>query len=238
MEMTKRTTAIGMKVFLSLLGFLLLFSDGAADEKQKLNDQKDKESYSLGYQFGQGLKTQGMEIDVDIYAAGIRDALGGKDSLMSQEEMRSTLAELQGRYLAARQKEWKEMAEKNLADSKTFMEENKKKDGVKILPSGLQYKILVEGTGRIPKVTDTVTVNYRGTLIGDREIDSSYSKGKPQVLQVDKVIPGWTQALQMMKEGSKWQIFIPPELGYGEQAVGPVPPNSVLIFELELISIN
>jgi FKBP-type peptidyl-prolyl cis-trans isomerase FklB len=238
MEMTKPTTAIGMKIFLSLLGVFLLFSVGAADEKQKLNDRKDKESYSLGYQFGQSLKYQGLEINLDVYTAGIRDALGGKDSLMSQEEIRSTVGEVQKRFVAARQKELKEMAEKNLADSKTFMEENKKKDGVKTLPSGLQYKILVEGTGRIPKETDTVTVHYRGTLIGDKEIDNSYSRGKPQVLQVDKVVPGWTEALRMMKEGSKWQLFIPPELGYGEQGVGPIPPNSTLIFELELISIN
>jgi FKBP-type peptidyl-prolyl cis-trans isomerase FklB len=238
MEITKRINRTGLKLFLSLLGVFMLFSVGLAEEKQKLNDWKDKESYSLGYQFGQSLKDQGLEISLDVYTAGIRDALGGKDPLMSQEEIRSTVVEVQKRVMAARQKEMKERAEKNLADSKAFMEANKNKDGVKTLPSGLQYKILEEGTGRIPKKADTVTVQYRGTLMDGKELDSSYSRGKPQTLQVDKVTPGWAEALQLMKEGSKWQLFIPPELGYGEQVVGSIPPNSILIFEVELISIN
>lgn len=238
MDMRKRTRMAGMKIFLSLLSVFVLFSFGLADEKQKLSDRKEKESYSLGYQFGQSLKHQGLEINLDIYTEGIRDALGGKNPLMSEDEIRSTVGELQKRVEAARQKELKEKADKNLADSKSFMEENKKKDGVKTLPSGLQYKVLAEGTGRIPKKTDTVTVHYRGSLIGGREFDSSYSKGKPQTLQVDKLIPGWAEALQMMKEGSKWQLFIPPELGFGERDLGLIPPNSTLILEVELIAIN
>jgi FKBP-type peptidyl-prolyl cis-trans isomerase FklB len=140
--------------------------------------------------------------------------------------------------MAARQKEIKEIAERNLAAGKAFLEENKKKEGVKTLPSGLQYKVQTEGSGKTPKATDQVTVNYKGTLINGSEFDNSYKRGKPATFQVDKVIRGWTEALQLMKEGSKWQLFIPSELGYGERGAGPVPPNSVLIFEVGLISVK
>jgi FKBP-type peptidyl-prolyl cis-trans isomerase FklB len=229
-----------MKYFLiTLLSVAFLSSVCYADEKLDLKDQKDKESYSLGYQFGQNLKSQGVEINLDIYTSGTRDALGGKDSLMSQEEIRATIEELQKRVMAARQKELKEKAEKNLSESKAFLEENKKKEGIKTLPSGLQYKILVEGSGKTPKSTDTITVHYRGTLINGSEFDSSYKKGQPSTFQVKSVIRGWSEALQLMKGGSRWQLFIPPELAYGESAGGgQIPPNSTLIFEVELISVK
>ena len=229
-----------MKYLLTtLLSVAFLFSVCYADEKLDLKDQKDKESYSLGYQFGQNLKSQGVDINLDIYTSGIRDALGGKDSLMTQEEIRATIEELQKRVMAARQKELKEKAEKNLAENKAFLEENKKKEGIKTLPSGLQYKVLVEGSGKTPKSTDTVTVHYRGTLINGGEFDSSYKKGQPSTFQVNSVIRGWGEALQLMKGGSKWQLFIPPDLAYGERgAGGQIPPNCVLIFEVELISVK
>lgn len=222
-----------------LISLILLSSVCYADEKLELKEQKDKESYSLGYQFGQNLKSQGVDINLDIYTSGIRDALGGKDSLMSQEEIRATIEELQKRVMAARQKELKEKAEKNLAESKAFLEGNKRKEGIKTLPSGLQYKVLVEGSGKTPKSTDMVTVHYRGTLINGSEFDSSYKKGQPSTFQVNGVIRGWSEALQLMKGGSKWQLFIPPELAYGESAAGgQIPPNSTLIFEVELISVK
>jgi len=229
-----------MKYFLiTLLSVAFLSSVCYADEKLDLKDQKDKESYSLGYQFGQNLKSQGVEINLDIYTSGIRDALGGKEPQMSQEEIRATIGELQKRVMAARQKELKEKAEKNLAEGKVFLDENKKKEGVKTLPSGLQYKVLVEGSGKTPKATDTVTVHYRGTLINGSEFDSSYKKGQPSTFQVNGVIRGWSEALQLMKGGSRWQLFIPPELAYGERAAGlQIPPHSALIFEVELISIK
>src|SRR4030042_2167832 len=147
-----------------------------AGEKLELKDQKDKESYSLGYQFGQYLKAQSVEINLDVYTSGVRDSLGGKDSLMSQEEIRATISDLQKRISAARQKELEEKAEKNLAESKAFLEENKKKEGIKTLPSGLQYKVLAEGSGKVPKADDTVTVHYRGTLVNGTESDSSYKR--------------------------------------------------------------
>jgi FKBP-type peptidyl-prolyl cis-trans isomerase FklB len=225
-------------VLTGILSIGLLFSNCFAGEKLELKDQKDKESYSLGYQFGQGAKSQGLDINVDIYASGIRDALGGKNPPLSQEEMKKTLSDFQQRITAVRQKELKGMSAKNLAAGKAFLEENKKKEGVKTLPSGLQYKELAEGSGKTPKAADNVTVNYKGTLLNGAEFDNSYKRGQPATFKVNGVIKGWTEALQLMKEGSKWQLFIPPELGYGERGAGPVPPNSILIFEVELISVK
>jgi len=222
-----------------ILSIAFLFSVCHAQEKLELKDQKDKESYSLGYQFGQNLKFQGLDINLDVYTSGIRDALGGKEPKMSQEEIRATISELQKRVTAERQKELKEKGAKNLEESKKFLAENQKKEGIKTLPSGLQYKVLTEGTGKMPKADDTVTVNYKGTLIDGTEFDSSYKRGQPATFQVNGVIKGWTEALQLMKEGAKWQLFIPPELGYGERGAGPqIPPNSTLIFEVELISVK
>ena len=220
------------------ISFLFTFAFCFAGEKPDLKDQKNKESYSLGYQFGQSLKLQGLDINLEAYTSGIRDALGGTKPPLSQEEMQKAVSEIQQRVMAARQKELKEVAGKNLAEGKAFLEENKKKEGVKTLPSGLQYKVLKEGSGKTPKATGEVTVNYKGTFINGTEFDSSYKRGNPATFQLDKVIRGWTEALQLMKEGSKWQLFIPPELGYGDRGGGPIPPNSTLIFEVELISVK
>jgi FKBP-type peptidyl-prolyl cis-trans isomerase len=209
-----------------------------AGEKLELKDLKDKESYSLGYQFGQSLKTQGLTINLEVYTSGIQDALGGTKPLLSQEEIRKTVSELQERVMAARQKELREKAEKNLSEGKVFTEENKKKEGVKTLPSGLQYKVLMEGSGKTPKATDEVKINYNVSLLDGTEIASSYKSGKPGIFRVNRVIGGWMEALQLMKEGSKWQVFVPPELGYGERGEGAIPPNSTLISEIELISVK
>ena len=228
-----------MKFFAAIaLGIVFLFSVAHADDKTDLNDLKSKESYSLGYQFGQSLKAQGVDIDLDIYAAGIRDSLGGKEPRMSQEEIRATVANLRQRVAAVQQKALKEQADKNYKEGEDFLIDNARKEGVKSLPSGLQYKILRPGSGRAPKAADTVTVHYRGTLINGSEFDSSIGRGQPQTFKVDGVIPGWTEALQLMKEGDKWQIFIPANLAYGEKGAPPrIPPNSTLIFEVELISV-
>ena len=216
----------------------LLFGVCSAADKLDLKDQKEKESYSLGYQFGQNMKAQGVELNLEVYTSGIQDALRGANPALSQEEIQKTLSDLQKRVMTAQQKDLKGKADKNLADAKAFMEENKKKEGVKTLPSGLQYKILAEGSGKTPKATDEITVNYKGSLVDGSEFDNSYKRGVPASFRLDKVIRGWTEALQLMKEGSKWQLFIPPELGYGERGAGPVPPNAALIFEVELISVK
>jgi FKBP-type peptidyl-prolyl cis-trans isomerase FklB len=225
-------------VFAAILSVSLLSTFSAEAEKPTLKDTTDKESYSLGYQFGQSMKAQGVDLDLEIYALGIRDALSGTAPQLSQEEMRSAVTELQKRLAAARRKELKEIADTNLAEGKAFLEENKKKDGVSTLPSGLQYKVLAEGSGKTPRATDSVTVNYRGTLIDGKEFDSSYKRGQPATFEVGELIRGWTEALQLMKEGAKWQLSIPPALAYGDRGTGPIPPNSTLIFEVELLSVK
>jgi FKBP-type peptidyl-prolyl cis-trans isomerase FklB len=219
------------------IGLLVGVCYGA--EKPELKDQKDKESYSLGYQFGTSMKMQGVDINLDVYTAAIRDALAGNKPQMSAEEMQSTVMGIRQRTAAAQQKAMKEQGEKNLAEGKAFLAENAKKQGVKTLPSGLQYKILSAGKGKTPKKSDTVTVHYRGTLIDGSEFDSSVSRGQPATFKVDGVIPGWTEALQLMKESDKWQLFIPAALAYGERGAPPrIPPQSTLIFEVELISVQ
>ena len=234
-----RRKEIEMKYILAtVLSIGLLFSVCSAGEKLELKDQKAKESYSLGYQFGQSLKVQGVDINLEVYNSGIQDGLGGKEPRMTPEEIRATMTSLQQRLTAAQQKTRKEVAAKNLSESKAFLAENGKKEGIKTLPSGLEYKVVTEGSGKMPKETDTVIVHYKGTLIDGTEFDSSYRRNQPAAFQVKGVIKGWTEALQLMKEGSKWQLFIPPDLGYGERGTGPVPPNSALIFEVELLSIQ
>lgn len=216
----------------------LLAGAAQAAEEPKLTDENDKNSYSVGYQIGGDLKRQGVKFNPEALAKGIQDAVSGVKPLMTQEEMSQLLVELKRKIVASQQEEMKKVAEKNFAEGKAFLAENEKKKGVKTLASGLQYKVMKEGTGGAPKAADKVTVHYRGTLIDGTEFDSSYARNKPATFQVDQVIPGWTEALQLMKAGSKWQLFIPPGLAYGERGAGPIPPNSPLIFEVELLSIE
>jgi len=216
----------------------LLAGSAQAAEEPKLTDENDKNSYSIGYQIGGDLKRQGVKFNPEALARGVQDAVSGVKPLMTQEEMSQLLVELKRKIVAGQQEEMKKVAEKNAAQGKAFLSENEKKKGVKTLASGLQYKVMKEGTGGVPKAADKVTVHYRGTLIDGNEFDSSYARNKPATFQVDQVIPGWTEALQLMKAGSKWQLFIPPGLAYGERGAGPIPPNSPLIFEVELLSVE
>jgi FKBP-type peptidyl-prolyl cis-trans isomerase FklB len=228
-----------MKQFIGTV-FIIVFlvSVCAAGDKPALTGLKEKESYSLGYQFGKNMKFQGVEIDLDVYASGIRDAIDGQEPRMTPEEIRVTINGLQQRLRAARHEALKTQAAKNLAEGRAFLAQNEKKEGVNTLPSGLQYTVLTAGSGKIPQKTDTLKVHYRGTLIDGTEFDSSITRGKPQAFRVDGVIAGWTEALQLMQAGAKWRLFIPPELAYGERGMPPrIPPNSTLIFEVELISI-
>jgi FKBP-type peptidyl-prolyl cis-trans isomerase FklB len=220
---------------------LLLVSVATAADKPAtaLKSQKAKDGYAIGYQIGEDFKRHSLTIDPDMLARGARDALTQKKPLMTPEERRAALTDLEMRIRTAQQKMLKEQAAKNLAASEKFLAENGAKEGVKTLPSGLQYRVIQEGAGPSPKGTDTVTVNYRGSLIDGTEFDSSYRRGQPADLPVEGLIPGWTEALQLMTTGSKWEIFIPPQLAYGERGASPViPANSVLIFEVELVSIE
>jgi FKBP-type peptidyl-prolyl cis-trans isomerase FklB len=210
-----------------------------AAEKPDLKNENDKISYSVGYQVGGDFRRQGVELDPDLLVKGMQDAMSGGKPLMTQEEMNKTLVDLKRKVVTAQREEQKKAAEKNMAEGKKFLEGNARKDGVTTLPSGLQYKVTAKGTGASPKKTDSVTVHYKGTLIDGTEFDSSYKRGKPATFRVDGVIAGWTEALQLMKPGAKWQLFIPANLAYGERGAGSrIGPNRTLIFEVELIKVN
>ena len=225
--------------FMTALSAVLLLGACNADETLQLKDENDRVNYSLGHQIGGDFERQGVEIRPELVVKGIQDALSGAEPLMTQKEMNQALSDMKKRIVTAQREERKQAALDNLAKGKAFLEENAKKEGVRTLPSGLQYKVIQEGSGSTPESTETVTVNYRGTLIDGTEFDSSYSRGKPATFRADRVIRGWTEALQMMKEGAKWQLFIPPELAYGERGTGSkIGPNSTLIFEVELISVG
>jgi FKBP-type peptidyl-prolyl cis-trans isomerase FklB len=217
---------------IAVLGILFLVSQVNAQEKLVLKNQKEKVSYSIGLNIGRNLgsdlKKQSIDIDPNMVAKGLQDALSGANPLLSNEEIQETMVAFQ-----------KEMSEKQKQRGEAFLAENKKKEGVKTLTSGLQYKVVKAGSGKKPKLNDTVTVHYRGTLIDGTEFDSSFRHGKPATFPVSGVIPGWTEALPLMEEGAKWQLFIPSKLAYGERGAGGlIGPNAALIFEVELVSIQ
>ncbi len=226
-----------MKVkLIVILGILLILAGLVnAQEKPVLKDQKDKVSYILGTDIGNNLKKQSISVNPKILAKGIEDALAGAKPLLTDKEIQETMMAFQKEVMAKQA----EVAKKNKTEGEAFLAENKKKEGVKTTASGLQYKVIKPGKGKKPKSSDSVTVNYRGTLIDGTEFDSSYKRGQPATFQVSGVIPGWTEALQLMEEGAKWQLFIPSNLAYGERGAGGViGPNATLIFEVELISIQ
>src|SRR5207249_1541805 len=225
-----------MKHFIIIVSASLLALPLFGQEKSpQLKDQKDKVSYSIGMNIGFNLSKQKVDINPDILAAGIKDAIAGKPQL-TQEQVKEVMAQFEKDM----EQKQKEAGEKNKTEGAKFLEENKKKAGVKTTASGLEYKVEKEGTGAQPKPTDMVTVNYRGTLINGTEFDSSYKRGEPATFPVTGVIKGWTEALQLMPVGSKWQLFVPADLGYGPRGTpgGPIGPNATLIFEVELMSIK
>ncbi len=204
-----------------------------------LKTQKEKTSYAMGMNFGTGLRKQSIDIDPAILARGLRDSFSNGKTLLTEDEARVVLTQLQSDLRKKQQEVAQQAGEANKKQGLAFLEANKTKDGVVALPSGLQYKVLQEGTGPKPAPTDTVVCNYRGTLLDNTEFDSSYRRGQPATFPVTKVIKGWTEALQLMPVGSKWQLFVPAELAYGEQgAGGQIGPNATLIFEVELLSIQ
>jgi FKBP-type peptidyl-prolyl cis-trans isomerase FklB len=223
---------------LALACLALLVSGAHAQEAPSLKNQKEKASYSLGYKIGQDFKQQGVEVAPDALLQGMKDALAGGKTALTEDQMREALMGLQKEVMAKQEKEFEKLAEKNLQEGKKFLLENRKKEGVKTTASGLQYKVLGKGTGKKPGLEDTVTVHYRGRLTDGTEFDSSYKRNEPATFPVKGVIAGWTEALQMMKEGAKWQLFIPANLAYGEKGVPGIGPNSVLIFDVELLSIK
>jgi FKBP-type peptidyl-prolyl cis-trans isomerase len=204
-----------------------------------LKTQKEKESYAMGMNLGMGLHRQGMTLDPALVARGMRDAMAGKKTAMTEDEAKAALTQLQTDVRQKLDAKSHEEGAVNRKEGDTFLAANKTKDGVKTLPSGLQYKVLKEGTGPKPTASDTVTCNYRGTLINGKEFDSSYKRGQPTSFPVGGVIKGWTEALQLMPVGSKWELFIPPDMAYGDRGAGAdIGPGETLIFEVELLSIG
>jgi len=227
------------QMFVLAIGLALLTGPSIAGDKPELKNEKEKVGYSVGYQMGSEFRRQGMEIDSDMLMKGVLDALAGTEPLMTSDEMRQILGKLQEEIIATRKKQQEEQGKKNKAEGEIFLAENAKKKNVKTLPSGLQYQVLKEGKGTPPKAIDTVTVQYRGTMIDGTEFDSSYSRGQPATFPVNRVIKGWTEGLQLMKPGAKYKFFIPSDLAYGPRGAGPkIGPESTLVFEVELLSVG
>jgi FKBP-type peptidyl-prolyl cis-trans isomerase FklB len=211
-----------------------------------LKTEDERVSYSLGFSMGTNFKKDELNIDLELFQRGIEDGVGGGEQVLSEEEMRETMTAFQQKMRAKRQAEYrqrmeerKKQGEANKEKGKAFLEANKSKEGIVTLESGLQYKVIEEGTGDSPKATDTVKCHYKGTTIDGKEFDSSYQRGEPATFALNRVIKGWTEGLQLMKEGGKWQFFVPSELAYGERGAGQnIGPNEVLVFEIELIEIQ
>jgi FKBP-type peptidyl-prolyl cis-trans isomerase len=221
-----------------ILGIGLLAIPALAQDSTAPTSQKDKVSYGIGVQVAKTLKTQGIDINPDLLIKGLRDALSGQKLLMSDDELNNTMGALQQEMTQKQQQARAKEADDNKKAGDTFLADNGKKDGVVTLPSGLQYKIMKPADGKKPTDADTVTCNYRGTLIDGTEFDKSEA-GQPATFQVGAVIPGFKEALKLMPVGSTWQLFIPPNLAYGDRGAGNViGPNTTLIFELELLSIK
>lgn len=210
-----------------------------AEDGSNLENKQQKESYSIGYQVGLSMKNDRVEVDFDKFIQGLQDAINDKEPILTNEEMRNLIVERREKVRNDQLQKIQEERAKNAQEAVDFLEENGKKEGVKTTESGLQYLIISEGEGDSPNSEDMVTVHYRGTFIGGEEFDSSYAREKPQTFKANGVIRGWTEALQMMKVGSKWQIFVPPDLAYGRGGMGQrIPPNKLLVFEIELLSIK
>jgi len=225
--------------FLTIGWIVAIAAPAFAADAAAPTSKKDKISYSIGMDIGTSLKRQGLDLNADELAAGLKDSLSGGKTKLTGDEVKQILTDFQQEMQAKAQERTQQLSEKNKKDGEAFLAENKKKPGVKTLPSGLQYKVITDGKGPTPKETDTVSTNYKGTLIDGTEFDSSYKRGEPATFPVNGVIKGWTEALQLMKVGSKWQLFIPPDLAYGPRGAGQViGPNATLVFEVELLSIG
>jgi FKBP-type peptidyl-prolyl cis-trans isomerase FklB len=228
-----------MKKSLVIIALSLALTHIAPAADPQLADQKDKVSYSIGLDIGSTLKRQLIEVKPELLERGIKDGLDGNKPLLTEDQVKEVMQTFQKDMLAKQAAVKKVEGEKNGAAGSKFLAENKTKDGVKTTASGLQYKVEKEGTGPTPKATDTVKVNYRGTTIEGKEFDSSYKRGEPAKFPVNRVIKGWTEALQLMKVGSKYKLWIPADLAYGERGAGAdIGPDSTLVFDVELLGIE
>jgi len=225
--------------------FLLMFAFGCTAEEikaapeSKLDTPKSRISYTIGANIAKDFKAQQIDVDADVLVQGLKDGLADKELRLTDEEMAAEIQNFQKEMQAKMVAEMEALAASNKAAGEAFLAENAKKEGVTVTASGLQYKIIEEGSGDSPGPDDVATVNYRGTLVDGTQFDSSYDRGQPATFPVGGVIAGWTEALQLMKPGAKWQIFIPSDLAYGERGAGKdIGPNSTLVFDVELISVK
>ena len=223
--------------FIPVLALGLFVSSVPAQDKPDLTNPKQKASYAVGLDLAAKLNRQELDLDAKALTAGIADGFAGKPAL-TEEQKEAAIMDLQKSAMARAEEKQKAAGGTNLAAGEAFLVENAKKEGVKTTASGLQYKVIKSGTGPSPKMTDVVKVHYHGKLIDGTVFDSSVRRNTPATFPVNGVIPGWTEALQLMKVGDKWQLVIPPKLAYGENGSGPIGPNSVLIFEVELLGIE
>ncbi len=234
---------IGLKkiVVLSVFALVLypVWHGVAADEtKKSVTTEDEKISYSLGYNIGQNLKRD-FDVDMTSFFQGFKESQGEEESTLTEAEMKDAMTVFQNKMREKQMAQMKVAAEDNKAKGEAYLNSNKEKEGVVTLESGLQYRVITSGDGAVPKASDTVECHYRGTTIDGKEFDSSYKRGKPASFQVGGVIKGWTEALQLMKVGSKWELFIPSELAYGDRGAGnAIAPGSTLLFEVELLAIK
>lgn len=229
-----------MKIKLAVVALSLVMTTAiAANEKVSLQTDTEKLSYSIGTDLGKNFKRQGIDVNPEVMAAGIKDGMGGGTLLMTEQQMKDVLMKFQKELMAKRTAEFNKKAEENKTKGEAFLAENKKKTGVVTLPSGLQYKVVKKGEGQKPGKEDTVTVEYTGRLIGGEVFDSTEKTGKPATFKLSQVIPGWIEALQLMPVGSTWEIYVPANLAYGPRSVGgPIGPNETLIFSIHLLSMK
>jgi FKBP-type peptidyl-prolyl cis-trans isomerase FklB len=232
------TTAIGLG--LAAATAAALAQQPTAGPAAGLKDATAKASYAIGLSIGRDMAKRAIKIDPQVVAQGLKDGISGGKPQLSDEECQQAINAVFKAAEGKMQETYKELGERNKKEGAAFLAANKTKPGVVTLPSGLQYKVIKEGNGPSPKLTDTVLAHYSGKLLDGTEFDSSYKRGQPLELRVDGVIPGWTEALQKMKPGSKWELFIPSELAYGERPRpgGPIGPNAVLVFQVELVKIQ
>ncbi len=227
-----------MKLTIAGLVALCLVSTQSFGQVSVKTD-KEKLSYSLGYQFGQNAKRNTLDLDPDVFAAAIKDVLADSKPALTDDEMRTVVQDFQQKLQQKLMAQAQEQANKNKADGDAFRAKNKKNKGVTTLASGLQYRVVKAGTGKKPTLADSVTAHYSGKLVNGKEFDSSYKRGQPATFPLGGVIKGWQEALPLMQEGAKWEVVIPPELGYGPTGAGQnIGPNETLIFEIELITVG
>lgn len=223
-------------ILMAVVAGLALVAGRAADAPQ-LTDEKAKVSYGIGMNLGTQFRNDELDIDTDLLLRGVQDSLKGNKTLLSESEMQAALQDMMTKTRAKRTEKRRALGEKNKTDGEKFLADNKAKPGVVALPSGLQYKVVTEGKGDSPKATDNVTVQYRGTLLDGTEFDSSYSRNEPATFQLNRVIKGWTEGVQLMKPGAKYQFYIPGDLAYGPSGYGAkIGPNATLVFDIELLS--